>query len=73
MQTISFGPNFAQNNDIFQQNNWKKNIGGLFSLETNINASIVQGPEKYGYLEEVKLDQLDKINRHLSQSRTPST
>ena len=72
LETISFGPNF-ENMDLFKQNNWKKNVEGLLSLESNVNASIVQGPEKYGYLEEVKLERLDKLNRHLSQSRTPST
>jgi len=37
------------------ENTWIKNIDELCSVNIDMNASIVEGPEKYAYLEDVQL------------------
>jgi hypothetical protein len=60
---ISFGPTNNKEDSIFTCNNWKKNLKDLTTVEVNVNASIVQGPEESSYLKDVKLEHLDKLGR----------
>lgn len=45
--------------------------GLLEHHETDLNTSYVEGSEKCIYLEDVKLDKLDELNKRLTESLVP--
>jgi hypothetical protein len=47
-------------------------VVGLLEGDTKLNASVVEGSERNIYLDDVKLDMLDKLGREMVQSLLPS-